>query len=308
MVYHHVWDNFPSPLYNRPYYLSNDAVVSISKVTQQIVDDVAPEIENIYLPHSVDPEIFKTLDDKEVAKFRAEHFENETNPDRVIFFWNNRNARRKQSGSLLWWFKEFLDEVGHDNACLLMHTDPKDVHGQDLQKMLTDLDAQDGQIMISKQKVPPHLLAHLYNLADCVINISDAEGFGLSTLEALTCGTPVLVNMTGGLQEQVTDGENWFGVGIEPSSRAVIGSQEVPYIYEDRISKEDFLNALRKIYNMSKEERKALGKAGQEHVRKNYNFDTLCNRWVEVIDGLCEKHGSWETRKNYKAWEMTEIA
>jgi hypothetical protein len=33
-----------------------------------------------------------------------------------MFFWNNRNARRKQSGSLLYWFKEFLDEVGHDKA------------------------------------------------------------------------------------------------------------------------------------------------------------------------------------------------
>ena len=48
---------------------------------------------------------------------------------RFIFFWNNRNARRKMSGSVLWWFKEFLDEVGHDKAALIMHTDPKDPHG-----------------------------------------------------------------------------------------------------------------------------------------------------------------------------------
>ena len=81
----------------------------------------------------------------------------------------------------------------------------------------------------------------MYNMGDVTINISDAEGFGLATLESLSCGTPILVNMTGGLQEQVTDGENWFGIGIEPTSKAVIGSQEVPYICEDRVSKEDFI-------------------------------------------------------------------
>ena len=35
------------------------------------------------------------------------------------------------------------------------------------------------------------------------MNISDAEGFGLATLESLACETPIIVNMTGGLQEQV---------------------------------------------------------------------------------------------------------
>ena len=50
--------------------------------------------------------------------------------------------------------------------------------------------------------------------------------------------------MTGGLQEQVTDGENWFGIGLEPTSKAIIGSQTVPYIYEDRLSQEVVVNAL----------------------------------------------------------------
>ena len=40
--------------------------------------------------------------------------------------------------------------------------------------------------------------------------------------------------MTGGLQEQVTNGKEWFGWGIQPASKAVIGSLQVPYIYEDR--------------------------------------------------------------------------
>jgi hypothetical protein len=37
MVYYHVWDNFPVPMYNKVYYDSTDYVVSISRVTEEIV-------------------------------------------------------------------------------------------------------------------------------------------------------------------------------------------------------------------------------------------------------------------------------
>ena len=156
--------------------------------------------------------------------------------------------------------------------------------------------------------MPAEALCMMYNMSDCTINVSDAEGFGLATLESLSCGTPIIVNMTGGLQEQVTDGDNWFGIGIEPTSKALIGSQTVPYIYEDRISEEDFLNALRKMYNMSKEDRENLGNLGIQHVRKNYSYDKFKNKWLELIEDIMERMGSWETRKNYKSWELKEVS
>ena len=189
-----------------------------------------------------------------------------------------------------------------------MHTDPKDPYGQDLVGMLRDLKVSPDSISLSTRKVDKPTLSMMYNMADCTLNISDAEGFGLSTFESLSCATPIIVNMTGGLQEQVTDGENWFGVGIEPCSKAIIGSQDVPYIYEDRISKEDFLAALHKIHNMSKEERSSLGTAGRDHVIENYNYDNYCNKWVEIIDNTCEKYGSWENRKNYKSWSFKKVS
>ena len=161
--------------------------------------------------------------------------------------------------------------------------------------------------MISRDKYPPELLSMLYNIADVTVNISDAEGFGLATLESLSCETPIIVTMTGGLQEQVTDGESWFGIGLEPVSKSIIGSQEVPYIYEDRVCKEDFINALEKIYNMTKEEREALGKAGRAHVEKNYAFSTFCSKWPALLQSIHEECGSWETRKNYKSYRMKEV-
>jgi glycosyltransferase involved in cell wall biosynthesis len=297
MVYYHVWDNTPPPKFNAIFYESNDTVVTISKVTDNIVRTVAPDVDVQYLPHTVDP-AFKKLDNATVEKFRKENFKDFDN--KLLFFWNNRNARRKQSGTLIFWFKEFLDIVGHDKAMLLMHTDPKDSHGQDLHAIINELGLTNGEVLISPEKVPAEALNLIYNTAACTINIADAEGFGLSTLESLFTGTPIIVNMTGGLQQQVTDGEEWFGVGIHPSSKAIIGSQEVPWIFEDRINKEDFLEAILKIYNMPAEEREALGEKGRQYVSKEYSFERYTKGWEEILTKVHETHGSWDTRKNYE--------
>ena len=304
MVYYHVWDNKPYPYFNKPYYDSNDHIATISKVTDDIVKTVAPDVPSTYLPHAVDGRLFFKIPKPEITKHREE---SGLPKDKVIFFWNNRNARRKQSGTLIFWFKEFLDKVGHDKAMLIMHTEPNDPNGQDLNAIIKNLELAEGQVMISTQKVPPQNLNVIYNMVDCTINISDAEGFGLATLESLSTETPIIVNMTGGLQEQVTDGENWFGVGIEPASRAIIGSQDVPYIYEDRLNKDDFVNALLKIYNMTNEEREELGKMGKQHVKTNYNFNDFEDRWVALVDRVIDEHGSWDNRKIYKPYFFTEI-
>jgi glycosyltransferase involved in cell wall biosynthesis len=174
--------------------------------------------------------------------------------------------------------------------------------------LIEHLKVNDGQVMLSANKVSPPELAHMYNAVDYTINISDAEGFGLSTLESLSCGTPIIVNMTGGLQEQVTNGSDWFGFGIEPSSKAVIGSLTVPYIYEDRISQDDFNGALKKALNWSNKAYKKKSRQGIKHVRENYNFENYEKQWIKLMDEIAEKHGSWETRRGYKRWHMLEVA
>ena len=114
--------------------------------------------------------------------------------------------------------------------------------------------------------------------------------------------------MTGGLQEQVTDGKEWFGVGVEPASRAIIGSQDIPWIYEDRLNKDDFVQALLKIYNMTAEERAEIGKKGREHAVKNYSLAEYAKNWDNVFTKVHKKYGSWQKRKHYRRWEFKEVA
>jgi hypothetical protein len=114
--------------------------------------------------------------------------------------------------------------------------------------------------------------------------------------------------MTGGLQEQVTNGKEWFGWGIQPASKVVIGSLQVPYIYEDRISQEDFESCLTKAIKLPKTKYNKMSKAGIAHVKENYNFEDYEKSWVRLMDEFVKKHGSWETRKGYNRWHLVEVA
>ena len=307
IVYYHVWDNYPTPTFNKRFYDSNDVIVTISNLTKQIVNEVSPDVTTYHVPHSVDTSIYKKISENDIARFRQQHLGQEYD-GKTIFFWNNRNTKRKQAASLVWWFKDFLDEVGHDKACLIMHTNPKEPTGPDLEYVTNAAGLDNGQVLLSPAKYEPERMAMLYNMADCTINISDAEGFGLSTLESLACETPIIVTMTGGLQEQVTNGEGeFYGIGIQPASKTIVGSQKVPFIYEDRISKEDFLSSMRTMYALSNEERAALGADGRHHVVNNFSFDNYQEEWVNILLDVNDKCGSWSNRKGYNTWHLMEV-
>jgi hypothetical protein len=74
MVYYHVWDNLPYPRYNKKWYDSTDVIASISKVTHNIVSFVAPDVENHYLPHGVDSNIFKKFNAEDNSRLKIENF------------------------------------------------------------------------------------------------------------------------------------------------------------------------------------------------------------------------------------------
>ena len=51
-----------------------------------------------------------------------------------------------------------------------------------------------------------------------------------------------------------------------------------------------------------------MSQAALQHVKENYNFETFEKKWINKIDEIVEKHGSWESRKNYNKWTLKEVA
>ena len=69
MVYYHVWDNYPYPIFNKNFYDSNDVIAAISKVTHDIVKNVSPTVECHYVPHAVNGEVFKKVSEEDCRSF-----------------------------------------------------------------------------------------------------------------------------------------------------------------------------------------------------------------------------------------------
>jgi glycosyltransferase involved in cell wall biosynthesis len=103
-------------------------------------------------------------------------------------------------------------------------------------------------------------------------------------------------------------GSDATGIPLIPESKAVIGSQDVPYIYEDRLSEKQVVSALKKMVALGNEGRKEMGLNGRNHVLKNYNFETFNKQWVDIMTEVYEELGSWDTRTNYQGIRFLEVA
>ena len=87
--------------------------------------------------------------------------------------------------------------------------------------------------------------------------------------------------------------------------KQLYGSQPIPFIFESRIAKEDYIAALLKMYNMPVQERRSLGLLGREHLLKNYNSLSHIPKWDQILTDLYNQ-GTWENRK-HKSFNFEEI-
>lgn len=300
IIYWHVWDNDPYPEYNTVFYESTETINCISEKTYDLLKEKFPKKVK-YLPHVLPKDWYYNITDEEVKALRAQTLGDKK--DWFVALWVNRNAHRKMPGDVMESFKTFLDELqqthGHRNALLLMHTNPKDPEGPDLEAVAEMLKISD-RVMYSTQHIDIPELNRIYNIADTVINVSRAEGFGLSIRTALTLGKPVIALKTGGMTEQIIDKQgNVHGVALEPIERYLVGSQATPYIYEDHFSKKDLAKAIYKIYSLSNEEKAIIKLNAQKHTEDQFNYEKVMSEWKESIEEMIL---SWKAGKQEKSW------
>ena len=215
--------------------------------------------------------------------------------------------KEKDPNDVLWAWKLFLDELeekyGHRDATLVMHTDPYDGEGPNLITVSEMLDVHKN-VFFSTDRLEFDKMNVLYNVSDVTLNISYAEGFGLSTLESMQTGTPIIAIKTGGLTRQVVDhrDETENGVALDVDCSSLVGSQQVPYIYEDYVSPQTVASAILKIYDLSSEERAELSKKVRDYVLSEFSHQNMIDSWH---DNFLEVSENW--KKNYKRWECISI-
>ena len=338
IVYLNIWDDYPAPMYNRPYYESCDALLAISKQTKNINtlvlgDKVKNKIIE-YVPHGLNENVFKPLDisTPELKEFKKNLFGGKE-IDFALFF-NSRNIRRKQIPDAMLSYRLFIDGLSEEQAkrcAFVLHTQVVDDNGTDLEAVREMLfgDNPKYNIIFSPAMLPADQMNLLYNSTDCQILLTNNEGWGLSLTEALLVGNPIIANVTGGMQDQMRFSKKgkWidfdakfpsnhngtvkehgeWAFPVYPTNRSIQGSPLTPYIWDDRCNAEDAAAQIKAVYNLSKEERKARGVKGREWALSDEAGFTGKNMGKKVITTLDKLFKTWKPREKYELINANEV-
>ncbi len=303
IVWWHVWDNYPFPEFNKTLYQSTDVINCHSHMTYTMIKDHKEFSDRThFIPHALPDDMFFPIPEDQIRKFKREIL-GKDREDHFVGIWVNRNAKRKRPGDVLESWKKFVDkleiETGHRKATLIMHTDPHDHEGPNLILNSEMLGVTDS-VFFSNQRLDFDKMNILYNISDFCLNISYAEGFGLSTLESMMTGTPIVAVKTGGLTRQVVDHRDGTenGVAVDIALKTLVGSQAVPYIYEDYADTEDVSNAILKLATTSEEERKNIGSKAREYALSEFGYQKTIDAWDESLDNILDtwKYNSWSCK------------
>ncbi len=112
---------------------------------------------------------------------------------------------------------------------------------------------------------PHEQLPQLYRRARVLINPSLSEAFGMSLIEAMAAGRPVVATRVGGMTEIVADGQSGLLVQADrPQSLA----QAIERLLDDPALCEQ------------------MGRTGQRHVQRRYTWQHVCDALCTVYEGL----------------------
>jgi len=280
--------------------------------------------ESWYIPHGVDCNFFKPkLDPMYGTKKLSELAEGAFVVGCVA-----RNQHRKNIPQLIKGFKEFVDrnDLKPEQAKLILHMDWNDAMGWKfpsfaeyynldeylLPPLMGILDA--GEALTEKDMV------NLYNCMDVFVLPTAGEGFGIPTIEAMACGTPVAVTNYTTAWEIIKE-ENpetadipLYPLGGKPNTDEKLNGRD--HLIEEDICEAGILlpykdmwwdtparaapqraicssvavaDALDYYYHNPKAKLKA-GKAARAKAKKEYDWPVVEKRWLEMARVWEERH------------------
>jgi len=350
ILYYTIWDDLPYPIWNQPFYECCDWLGAISKQTYSIVNYVRdyerPEEEGKtepwqidYVPHGINEKVFRVLDKKDKVWTHYKDFKHhmlDKKDYKFVLYYNNRNIRRKQTSDIILAWHEFCETLTPAQASkclLLMHTPAMDPNGTNLHAV-KEMVCPTHNVKFSEAHITEMEMMFMYNLADVTINIASNEGFGLSGAESLMCGTPILNNITGGLQDHcgfmlngkhltaddykeigsLHDDTKWkdnpeltwgdWAIPVWPSNRSIQGSPETPFIFDDRARYDEVAEKIKEWYDIPSSERTKRGAAGREFVTNSTSMlsaKQMSDNFIKGIEGTFE---NWKKRKRFTLYKV----
>lgn len=232
-----------------------------------------------YVPHGVEPDVFRVWPEEEARALREEMFPGATHVS-VMVAANKGFDRKAFTVQLRAWSSFAAEEPG---AVLYIHTDPTTATaGVDLEALVQALDIE-GRVIFPDRYTytmigyPAEYLAGVYNAADVLLAASMTEGFGIPIIEAQACGTPVITTDFASMPELVR-----WGTAVGPLDLFWVDRLGSWWAWPDWKGIRDALgNAGRMKWAASQAKREAV--AGSIH--KQYGWDTVVEQhWKRVLE------------------------
>jgi glycosyltransferase involved in cell wall biosynthesis len=177
--------------------------------------------------HGVDKDVFKPVEDRQALK--KEMFGDHA--DKFIVLNVSRNQPRKDLYSTFAAFKLLKEKS--PNSFLFILAQNNDVGGN-LKVMASQLGLEYGKDWVcppdetygANQGWPIETVVKLYNAADVVMSTTLGEGFGLSTVEAMACKTPLVMPGNTALTEILQGRGFLVGCGKTLADYVCMGSMD----------------------------------------------------------------------------------
>jgi len=271
-----------------------------------------------YIPHGVDTNLFKPVLNPKYG--------NEICPKAFIVGCVARNQHRKNIPRLIKGFAQFVKKrnLSPEQAKLILHMDWNDAMGWKFPSFAEHYG-------IGKYLMPPlmgnldqgqapsdEVMAQLYNCMDVFVLPTAGEGFGIPTLEAMSCGIPICATNYTTSYELIkcNDPENeevpMFPLGgnfndPNPNGRDQLEEDDIcdrgiliPYkdmwwdtparaAPQRAIASENAICEALEYYYDNPEKKIAAGIAGRKHAIEHYSWDVIGKRWIDFFNGVTEK-------------------
>jgi glycosyltransferase involved in cell wall biosynthesis len=250
--------------------------VAMSKFGQAQVKRLF-NIDAAYIPHGVNTDFYTPYTEEQKANTRRKW----GLPDDAFILGSvARNQGRKMICSTIEIFAEFAKDK--DDAILFLHTDPRDVAAHtDLVKIAEQLGCA-HKIRFSGMKfyygMTNEDMRDIYNIMDLHILTTTGEGFGIPTVEAMSCGVPAVITNYTTSAELTDNGKCGTLVDVATEIR---GTWNVSRAFVD---KEDFKRKLEYLYN-NREIIKQQGLLSREKCIREYDWDRVVfPMWEAFLD------------------------
>lgn len=225
-------DHDPMPAIIRNKLLHSWRRIAMSKFGVKATHDAG--LDCFYVPHGVDTKVFKP-GDKKAAREALKLPQDKWIVGTVAM--NKGVPSRKSFPEMIEAFRNF--HLRHPDTVYILQTGRGDDGAAEcvnLPELVAMLGMKDGEDVIFCNQYAnfmgfdPGYMANLYNALDVHMLVSTGEGFGIPTIEAQACGTPVIVGDWTAMSELCFSGHKIDKKDASPQWTALASYQFIPHV------------------------------------------------------------------------------